>query len=456
MVPTGDARRHVAKAFTDKSYKDILIMRSEYGLDHSPGWEIILRLSRRYAGAGKDALMVLSMAISMLSLLLLPLAFTRVPEAWLAAVLAQCIALPGIWTRFTQARPYLVTEGILVALLLVWSRPSALRRETKVLVLTGLGVAISVWVHGAWYLWAIPVVAFFLSGRVRDAAQLAICVTGGIVGGALLTGYPLVFLKQAIVILITVSTEHVPQWILAGEFRPGEGNFATLLLIAAVYFWRTMITSSSPIPRPGPVMWQIILMWVFGLYTERFWGDWGVPAVMVWLTLQFEKIIPAITSRVRPKHLLYCGLLATALLVHLSHDKDGRYSSYARESVLNARDPSLRAWFPEKDGIFYTAHWPFFFNVFFENPTGDWKYLLGMEPALMPENDLKIYRNIQLSGFLYAAYLPWVAKMTTKDRLVMSGAGTPALRQLEWKNVPGNLWIGRKPAEPTTATVSQD
>src|SRR5258708_19758492 len=42
FLPGGDARRHVAKAFTDKPYTDILVLRSEYKMDHTPGWDRFL------------------------------------------------------------------------------------------------------------------------------------------------------------------------------------------------------------------------------------------------------------------------------------------------------------------------------------------------------------------------------------------------------------------------------
>src|SRR5437016_7896423 len=35
FLAPGDARRHVAKAFTDKPYTEIIVMRPEYKMDHS-------------------------------------------------------------------------------------------------------------------------------------------------------------------------------------------------------------------------------------------------------------------------------------------------------------------------------------------------------------------------------------------------------------------------------------
>ena len=58
----------------------------------------------------------------------------------------------------------------------------------------------------------------------------------------------------------------------------------------------------------------------------------------------------------------------------------------------------MQGWLPEPGGIFYSAQMGFFYNTFYRNPQAEWRYILGLEPALMPEDDLKIYRDIQLSG----------------------------------------------------------
>src|SRR5262245_47850782 len=50
FLPGGDARRHVGKVFTDKPYTEILVMRPEYTMDHSPGWEWLLRFLHRTLG----------------------------------------------------------------------------------------------------------------------------------------------------------------------------------------------------------------------------------------------------------------------------------------------------------------------------------------------------------------------------------------------------------------------
>src|SRR5579864_7786719 len=73
FLPPGDARRHYAKAFTDKPYSQIIVMRPEYQVDHSPGWEWLLRVLHQNAGLGLEALIDVSVVGTLLGLFLVPL-----------------------------------------------------------------------------------------------------------------------------------------------------------------------------------------------------------------------------------------------------------------------------------------------------------------------------------------------------------------------------------------------
>ena len=165
-LPPGDARRHVAKPFADKPYSQIVIMRPEYVIDHSPGWEWLLGAVHRGVGWDEDALMSFSITSLVLWIFCLPLLWMRRPEAWLAAILAQIIVIPELMSaRWTQARPFLVTEGVLIALLLAWSKNESKNPPWHKLFLTFAGFALAIWMHGSWYLWALLPIVFFLAQR---------------------------------------------------------------------------------------------------------------------------------------------------------------------------------------------------------------------------------------------------------------------------------------------------
>src|ERR1043166_476059 len=122
-VPAGDGRRHVAKAMTERTYPEILVLRPGYFMTNSPGWEALLRFLHLNFGWTQEALMSFAIAALLLCVFFSPLPWLRRPEAWLTALLAPMLANPQFMpNRLTQARPYLLTEGILIAVLLAWSR----------------------------------------------------------------------------------------------------------------------------------------------------------------------------------------------------------------------------------------------------------------------------------------------------------------------------------------------
>jgi hypothetical protein len=442
--PGGDARRHVAKPFAGKPYSQIVVMRPEYVVDHSPGWEWLLGVLRRAFGWGEDALMSFSIMSLLLWIFCLPLIWLRRPEAWLAAILAQMIAIPELMIRWTQARPFLITEGILIALLFSWSKDERKNPPWWKLILTGAAFALSVWMHGAWYLWVLLLVAFFLAQRWRAGLWLAVCWVAGTLAGALLTGKPFAFLYGAVFMAASVYHEHLPKWMLVGEFQPSEGEFASLTLLALVYLWLKL---QNRIFRPlflQPVFWMIAINWILGFSADRFWADWGLPAALVWMALQFDEAMPAIAPPDSFKRLLLCGLITLPLFLDATNDLGRRYTSSLNETFLDASDPNLKGWLPGTGGIFYSDNMKFFYNTFYKNPTAQWRYMVGFEPALMLPDDLKVYRDIQRRGHAAEAYEPWIKRMRPEDRFAIESQFEPNLPALEWKH-SGDYWIGRLP-----------
>ena len=444
FVPAGDARRHVAKVMTDKEYNQIVVLRPEYKIDHSPGWDWILRRLRGVAGWNEDQLMTFSVAAMMLCVYLAGLPWLRRPEAWMAAWLAQMVALPNLMIRLDQGRPFLVSEGVLICLLFAWGRERTPRPSWQNLVLTTAGFALSVWVHGTWYLWVFVLAGFFLAGAWRETLWLAACWAGGVVAGALLSGKPVAFLYGAVYMAAAIFKEHAPSWLLVGEFQPSEGEFYTLVILALVYLWRRRQNNGTGSLLRQPVFWLIAIFWTLGFQADRFWADWGMTAATVWLAMQFDGWMVEKWPAESGRRLLLCGLLAAPLFLDSTSDLRARYTQYQQESALDAGDPALAGWLPEGDGIFYNADMAFFYNTFYKNPGANWRYIQGFEPALMPEEDLKILRAMQLRHFDLASYQPWIKKMRPQDRLEVPGSAPPPMPELEWHIAANNLWIGRK------------
>lgn len=464
FVPPDDAHRHVAQAIKKRPLPGVVVMRPEYVMSHNPGWESILRCVRQITGWKADALMVFSFTSLMLALFLAPLPWVRRPEALLAALLAMTVAFPETLTRLTLGRPYLLSEAVLIAILLAWSRKRAPSRWT--MIWTFAAIALSTWVHGAWYLWALPVAAFALAGDWAAAFRLAGCCAGGILAGSFLTGHPFVFLKQALDIASVIAHENVSRWMLVGEFMPNRGEINTVLLLAAVYLWRRGIGNGTPATtspasglEPGqneeeeptgarfscrPVLALLALSWTLGLYAVRFWTDWGIPAAIVWLFIQFEDVIGRTWPVGAFKRAAFCAAAAIPLALHCSNDLDRRYTRNLTEFHFNASDPKIAEWMPGPDGIFYNNSMDFFYFTYYDNPDAPWRYILGFEPALMPSEDRSIFRAFQASQNAISSLEPWARKLRPVDRMALYCIAKPVLPGLEWKHFGDTLWIGRK------------
>lgn len=443
-LPEDDARRHVARSFANKPYSQIVIMRPEYVVDHSPGWEWLLNVLHRTLGWGEDTLMSFSISSLLILFLCLPLFWMRRPEAWPAAVLALLVAAPSLMHRLTEARPFLLTESLLLAFLLAWSKDEGKKPSALKLVLTSAGFALSVWMHGSWYLWVLLPMAFVMAQRWRDGLWLTACWGGGVVLGALLTGKPIAFLYENVFMVTVIYHEHLPKWTLVNELQPASGDFAVLLVLLLVWLWRQPELKRCPPLLQQPVFCMIVLNWILGFCAARFWVDWGTPAMLVWVALQFDDAMPAISAPDSAKRLFMCGLILAPLCLLSTIDLNRRYTSWSGEQFLDASEPRLKGWLPEPGGIFYADNTQFFYNTFYKYPQADWRYIVGFEPTLMLPDDLKVYRAIHFSDGSDESYEPWIKKMRPADRLVLTRSIRPNMPPLEWIHT-GPFWIGRLP-----------
>ena len=187
------------------------------------------------------------------------------------------------------------------------------------------------------------------------------------------------------------------------------------------------------------------MCWTLGFRADRYWADWGLPAATVWLALRFDEALSECWPLDSIGRLLTCALVAAPLYLDSTSDLGVRYTRNQLETPVDASNPALQGWMPEKGGIFYSADMAFFYNTFYKNPEGDWLYILGFEPALMPEEDLKTYREIQWTRFDWASYKPWTDKMRPQDRLEITGGAKPDIPELEWRLGAKDTWIGRLP-----------
>lgn len=445
-LPDDDALRHAAKAISGKPWTEILVLRPDITIDHNPGWHRILRAVFLAGGWDARGLVWFSVAAMFLAMAAAPLARLRRPEVWLASVGLLAFVFPYWPERMLLGRPLLLTAGVTLFLLLQWTRPGAAPFSKANLAATVALVALSTWVHGSWYLIVLLPAAFLLAGRVREAGALGVCWAAGSLAGAALTGQPWVFLIESARIPFLALGQNVPPEVLVREFEPFAGSYPAFMVIAAVLFLKTL--SGQKLERwwRDPVLCMAVLGCLLGFRVVRFWLDWGLPALALWVAREgaamAERFLAGLPRR------LACTVLAVALLfAGIAADRGGRWSRYGKFDCLNAADPKTAEWMPEPGGILYAVELSVFYHTFYCNPLADWRYALGFEATFMAPENFAVYVDLCRTRNALAACAPWIAKMRPEDRLVLTSPPNirPAFRGLEWHYAATNTWIGRLP-----------
>ncbi len=456
FLPPDDALRHAAKAVSGKSWQQILVMRSDFAIDPSPGWQAILEWLHHLSGCGAEALVVFSVVALMLMVNSIALPWVRRPEAWLAAVFVTAVFIPSFITRIALGRPYIFTQAILIMLLLLWGREQNQRPRNLTLGLTVLGVAASAWIHGSWYLWILPAAAIFFAGLWRSALWYVGCwLTGSFLGSAL-TGHPWEFLIQSVEHMFGVFGHLVVNRQLEPEMYPSDGDPLAVTAVAVLLLWRASSSRFNPRVLLNPIFIMMILGLVLGLRLRRFWWDWGTPAFTVWVALELQDRLDQFLNRESAKRLFITLGLAAGLFLAFTSDFQGRWTKNLTDEYLSSENPDIKDWLPEPGGILYDADMSIFFETFYKNPTAPWKYVLGFEPGLMTPENLAVLREIQWNYSDLRTYEPWVKKMRQEDRLVIRAfraSGAPGIPELEWNYAATGLWVGRLPRATNTISL---
>jgi len=448
-MPGDDAKRHSAFATVNKEWSDIVVIKPEYSSDHNPGWHSILRVVHKM-GADKTNLLRFSFIGLFLLVNFTGLFVAPKPVAWLAAFFTLLITEPGILSRLLLGRPYLFSFAVTLVLLKIWSDTDLKLKTSTKLIISTLLITLAVWIHGSWYLFFLIPFAFFLAGFNKISLQLSACIVAGTLLGALLTGDFIAFFNYHIFATLDIFNEKTFNWLLVTEFRAGNVPFIWLLPVIPIIFWlvkNNKYKLSSLLS--DPVFMLILLNWMLGIMTVRFWVDWGLPALMYWLSLRISDVIDStdIFKQPRIKYGLMLFLLASTVFL-ATNDGGGRYSRSVFDQPIDFSEERLKGWAPEADGIVYSNQMGVFYNHFHAYPEAPWKYILGFESALMPDEDRKILRNIGYNFGRTEEFLPWINKMRPGDRMILYG-NLKDVPNTEWIQGSRFCWIGRKTASAT-------
>lgn len=453
FMPMDDALRHAAKAVSGKSWQQILVMRDDFSIDPSPGWQTILSWVHDVNHGGAESLVIFSVVALMLLVMLCGVPWFRRPEAWLAALLVASVVIPECTTRFARGRPYILTDAVVITILFLWSRGEKKVPSTATLLFTPLLVAASAWIHGSWYMLVLPGVAILFAGMWREAIAYWICWLIGSVLGCGLTGHPFGFLLQSVRHMFGVFGGLVVNRQLEPELHPSDGAVPAVLAVAALLLWRKSTIGWNPRTLLNPVFMMMALGWVLGLKMQRFWWDYGTPAFIIWVAIELQAHFEKQLTMDSLKRLLITLAIAAGVYLGFTSDRDGRWTENLTTEFLTPDNPALAGWLPGDGGIIYNSDMDVFFETFYKNPTANWKYILGFESGWMRPEDLDVLRKAQWNFGDARAFEHWVTKMRPQDRMIIhaTGGSRPNIPELEWNYAATELWIGRLPGAGTNS-----
>jgi hypothetical protein len=337
-------------------------------------------------------------------------------------------------------------------ILFLWARLDKDHPRRWALLLTPLLVAASAWVHGSWYMLVLPGAALLFAGFWRSAVLYGGCWLVGSFLGCALTGHPWEFLFQSVRHMFGVFGHTVLSRQLEPELHPSDGQTPAVLVVVALLLWRKISLGWNLQVLRNPIFAMMVLGWVLGIKMQRFWWDWGMPAFIIWVALEFqahlEKHLPFDSVR----RIFLTLAVAAAAFIGFTTDRDGRWTENLTVEYITPENPDLAGWLPEPGGVIYNSDMDVFFTTFYKNPAAPWRYVLGFEPGLMLPENLEVLRKAQWNFGDVRAYEPWVKKMRPEDRMFIHAThgGTPKLPELEWNYAATELWIGRLPRTSNT------
>lgn len=447
FLPMDDALRHAAKTISGKSWQQILVMRTDFPIDPSPGWQKILEWVHDVHGGDAQSLVLFSVVALMWLVMLCGVPWFRRPEAWLAALCIAAVFIPACTTRFARGRPYLLTDAVVMTILFLWSLPENKRPTALALFFTPLLVASSAWIHGSWYMLVMPGVAIFCAGWWRQAIIYGVCWIIGSVLGCGLTGHPIGFLIQSVRHMFGVFGDFVVNRQLEPELHPSDGAVPAVLAVVGLLLWRQLSSRWNPRVVLNPIFMMMAVGWVLGLKMQRFWWDYGTPAFIIWVAMELQEHFEARLAFDSARRLFIVLAVAAGVYLGFTSDREGRWTQNLTTEFLTPDDPALAGWLPDPGGIIYNSDMDVFFQTFYKNPKADWKYILGFESGWMRPDDLAVLRRAQWNFDDARAFEPWVKKMRPQDRMIINAPGSspPDLPELQWKYGATEMWIGRLP-----------
>lgn len=455
FLPSDDALRHAAKTISGKDWSQILVLRPDIKLDPNIGWQKILEFVHNITGWDTLGLVLFSMTSLFILYSLVGLLSLRRPEAWPIMLLISLLTWGSNLERYFIGRPYIVTMSVLLLICFVWPRLTEKKPSYGLLLLLALSIAASTWIHCSWYMFCLPIIAFLLAREWLACLRLTAATVFGVALGATLTGHPIMFFAQTVNHFMLVFGKAQSQNMLVTELLPADGSIFVVMSVILLMMWRSLRGRWDIKIIDNPAFILASLSWVLGLVTMRVWLDVGIPAVSFWIANEIQDFLETQAKFLSVKRLAVAFIALAVFYFAITSDINYRWSRSIYTEYITADDPSKADLLPEPGGILYSSDMAVFFRTFFKNPHAPWRYMVGFETAIMPPEDLKIYRNLQFHLYDIAFLKPWIDKMKPEDRLIIQQASDspPPIETLEWGKITKTQWSGRLPRNAGTSVI---
>jgi hypothetical protein len=445
-LPPDDALRHSAHAVDGRDWSEVILLNPEFRpeMDSHPGWHRLLRFVHLNTGWSPDRLVDFSVVLAFLTFTLGGLVTFGNPLAWFLACALMSVIEPGLFHRLSLGRPLFFSMTALTVMLCLWTRTRPIRWWLEAMVAFSVFTVAIVMHPSVWYLWAIAFLPLIVCRRWRSMLIAAVALAMSIAAASLINGWyntllvPLLELKLALLQANTLGTN------LVGEFQPSGGAYLSLVVVM-LFLTAKCLRGANLRAEIFQVDFCLMLVaWMMGLFVVRFWAEWGLPAMAVWMSRQIRDGLELKLSGLS-RHWETIGLLALAagiLYLGLTANLGGRYTQVLRNPLLMAPIEDFASELPEDGGVLYSTNMGTFYTIYHRLPQAQFKFSTAFEPGILPPEDLNVLREIQSNGLL-RDYKPWFEKMTSKDRIVLNAPAKPEWPEMEFKPFYGG-WIGRK------------
>src|SRR5262249_38880032 len=158
-------------------------------------------------------------------------------------------------------------------------------------------------------------------------------------------------------------------------FQPFTGSYPAFVLVGLVLIWRKLAGRSITLIWRDPLFWMAAVGLGLGLRVLRFWLDWGLPALALWFAFQIQELFETKILQDGLARVAMTGLLGIVLMATVASDRDKHWSQLGAFEALNAAKPEQAEWLPAANGILYSVDLAVFYETFFENPRGNWRYV---------------------------------------------------------------------------------